>query len=56
MAGQSSTARVIEQADSACRPAQSIRALVVDDDEDVRQLFIESAKEVDKDIICTPDI
>jgi len=26
--------------------------LIVDDDEDDRQLFIESAKEVDKDIIC----
>ncbi len=31
---------------------QNIKLLIVDDDEDDRQLFIESAKEVDENIIC----
>lgn len=31
---------------------ENIRLLIVDDDEDDRQLFIESAKEVDENIIC----
>lgn len=30
-----------------------IRLLIIDDDEDDRQLFIESALEVDQNIICT---
>lgn len=30
----------------------NIKLLIVDDDEDDRQLFIESAKEVDENIIC----
>jgi len=31
---------------------ENIRILIVDDDEDDRQLFIESAKEVDENITC----
>lgn len=31
---------------------ENIRILIVDDDEDDRQLFIESAKEVDDKIVC----
>ena len=31
---------------------ENIKLLIVDDDEDDRQLFIESAKEVDETIIC----
>ena len=31
---------------------ENIVLLIVDDDEDDRQLFIESAREVDEDIIC----
>ena len=31
---------------------ENIKLLIVDDDEDDRQLFIESAKEVDENIIC----
>lgn len=31
---------------------KEIKILIVDDDEDDRQLFIESAKEVDENIIC----
>ncbi len=31
---------------------ENIRILIVDDDEDDRQLFIESAKEVDDNIVC----
>ena len=31
---------------------ENIKLLLIDDDEDDRQLFIESAKEVDENIIC----
>lgn len=31
---------------------KNIKLLIVDDDEDDRQLFIESAKEVDENIVC----